>query len=77
MAHDYHHDPKGHEAGLRQDYQHDMGLGSDVIHLVQMGWRVVTWPVRLLLRRSHGEAWWADEFDAGEPSDRRTIRPGR
>ncbi len=77
MAHDYHHDPKGHEAGLRQDYQHDMGLGSDVIHLAQMGWRVVRWPVRLLLRPFRGGASGVDEPDAGEPSDRPTIRPRR
>ena len=73
----YHYDPKGHEAGQMKDFQNDMGLGSDIIHLAQMGWRVLVWPVRLLLRPFRGGASKVDELDAGERPNRPTIRPRR
>ena len=73
----YHHDPKGHEAGMKRDYQNDMGLGSDIIHLAQMGWRVLVWPVRLLLRPFRRAASRVDELDAGERPNRPRIRPRR
>ncbi len=63
------------EGPTAHDYQHDMGLGADVIHLAQMGWRVVAWPVRLLLRPFRGGATGLDELDAGEPSRGPTPQP--
>ncbi len=71
----YHHDPKGFEAGMKQDLEHDAELGADIIHLAQMVWRVLTWPVRLLLRPFRRGA--SEELDSGERPNRPTIRPRR
>lgn len=43
-------DPKHVRAAADADARHDIGMGQDIIHLVQTTFRVVTWPARLLIR---------------------------
>jgi hypothetical protein len=43
-------DPKALKAAADRNHQNTMRLGDDVIHLAQLAWRIVTWPLRFALR---------------------------
>ncbi|MPZ97875.1 MAG: hypothetical protein GEU80_00835 [Dehalococcoidia bacterium] len=45
-----HLDPKHVRAAADHDARQDMGMGQDIIHLVQTVFRVITWPLRMLFR---------------------------